>query len=305
MIQPSGAEPRKALFAPPDGKVLLIIGEDKISTDDYARTIGIVPGGTMLYTAIQDAQALDMPVDNGGGIQDGKYLLEKYPDSVIQVGLWMVGGLEGVVKGEYDGNIDKIGNWIIQAKRPVFLRIGYEFDLPANNYEPKAYRLAFRYIVDRLRKAGVTNAAYVWHSYANLPPYPLNDWYPGDDYVDWFAVSMFGTPNIYMKNFAKMAREHHKGFMIAESAPQGDGSKYGLTSWKLWYGSFFKFINEENVQVVCYIDLNWETLPMFKGQGWGDSRVQANEIVKKKWMDEVQDKKYLNASPGLFKLLEQ
>jgi Glycosyl hydrolase family 26 len=303
--KPSGAEPRKVLFSPPEGKVLLIVGEDKTSTDDYARGIGIIPGGTMVYTAIQDTGSLKTAVDNGGGIQDGQYLLDQYPHSVIQVGLWMVGGLEGTVKGDYDRNIDKIGVWIKQAKRPVFLRIGYEFDLPANNYDPKEYRLAFRYIVDRLRKEGVKNAAFVWHSYANLPPYPLEDWYPGDDHVDWFAVSVFGKPNIYMKNFAQMARKHHKGFMIAESAPQGDGSKYGMTSWNLWYESYFQFIHDEKVRIACYIDLNWETIPMFKGQGWGDSRVEANSIVKKKWLEEIQNGKYLNASPGLFKLLEQ
>ena len=259
----------------------------------------------MVYTAVQDAQALESPVDNGGGLQDGQYLLDQYPQSVIQVGLWMVDGLDKTVKGDYDRNIDRIGRWIKKAQRPIFLRIGYEFDLPANHYEPHAYRLAYRYIVDRLRKAGVANAAFVWHSYANLPAYPLEDWYPGDDYVDWFGVSIFGMPNIYMKNFAKMAREHHKGFMIAESAPQGDGSKYGMTSWKLWYGPFFKFIDEEGVQAVCYIDLNWETIPMFKGQGWGDSRVQANEIVKNRWINEIRKEKFLNASPGLFKSLGQ
>lgn len=303
-IKPSGAELRKVPFTPPKGKALLIVGQDRTSIREYVQSVGIIPGGTMLYTSIQDADGLDVAVDHGGGIHDGKYLLDHYPNSVLQIGLWMVGALDGIVNGQYDQNIDKIGAWIKKTKRPVFLRIGYEFDLLANNYEPQAYRLAFRYIVDRLRKEQVNNVAFVWHSYANLSQHPWEDWYPGDDYVDWFAVSVFERPNIYMKKFAESARQHHKGFMIAESTPEGLGTHLGVTSWKLWYEPYFQFINDEQVQIVCYIDYDWEKILMFKGQGWKDARVQANPIIKMKWMEEIKKDKYLNASPELFKLLE-
>jgi len=301
----SQAQSGRALFAPPEGKVLLIIGEDRTSINDYVKTIKIVPGGTMIYTSVQYADGLDSAVDYGGGVHDGQYLLNKYPNSVIQIGLWMVGALDGIVMGQYDDSIDKLGAWIKKAKRPVFLRIGYEFDLPDNKYEPSAYRQAFRYIVDRFRKANVRNVAYVWHSFANLTSRPWEEWYPGDDYVDWFAVSAFGTPNIYMKKFGEMARQHHKGFMIAESTPQGFGPVHGIHSWKLWYEPYFKFIEDEKVQIVCYIDYDWERIPMFSGQGWGNARVQDNKVVKQKWIEEIQKDKYLNASPDLFKLLEK
>ncbi len=300
----SEAGERHVPFTPPEGKVLLIVGEDKTSIDDYVHAVGVVPGGTMFYTSIQLADGLGSVADHGAGLQDGQYLLDQYPQSVMQMGLWMVGALDGVVRGDYDRNIDKIGVWIKKAQRPVFLRIGYEFDLPLNKYEPEVYRQAYRHIVDRLRAAQVRNVAYVWHSFSNLPQHPWADWYPGDDYVDWFAVSVFGKPNIYMKKFAEMARQHHKGFMIAEAAPSGSGTVYGEGSWKLWFDPFFQFIANEKVQVVSYIDLHWDVIPWSKGWGWGDSRVQANEIVKKHWMDEVLRDKYLQASSGLYKLLE-
>jgi hypothetical protein len=275
-------------------KVLFFIGEDKPSIDHYVKATGLIPAGTMVYTAIQDPGSLQGPVDNGGGIQDGQYLLDKYPHSAIQVGLWMNGALDDIPKGKYDQNIDTIGDWIKKANRPVYLRIGYEFDLPANDYEPRAYREAFRYIVRRLRKENVRNAYYVWHSYANLGTHPWKEWYPGDDYVDWFAISVFERPNIYMKKFAEMARQHHKELMIAESTPQGYGMVYGKNFWKLWFEPFFQFINDEKVRIVCYIDYDWESILMFKGQGWKDARVQSNEYVKTKWMQEIQKDKYNN-----------
>ncbi len=280
-------------FTPPEGKVLVIIGQDKGSIDDYVRGTGIVPGGTMVYTSVQEAEGLEAAADHGGGVQHGQYLLDQYPHGVLQVGLWMVDGLQGVVDGKYDNNIDKLGAWIMRARRPVFLRIGYEFDMPLNKYEPLAYIKAFRYIVDRLRKEQVNNVAYVWHSYANLPQHPWEDWYPGDGYVDWFAVSVFGRPNIYMKKFAEMARTHRKGFMIAESTPKGVGVSHGEATWQYWYAPFFRFIEDEKVQVVSYINYNWETKPQFAGQGWGDARIESNEMVKRRWKEEMAQDKYL------------
>lgn len=300
----SFAGDREVRFAPPEGKILLIIGQDKVSIGDYVRAVRTVPGGTMIYTSVQNVEGLETEANVGGGIHHGGYLLDKYPDSVLQIGLWMVDACEGIVKGELDGNIDKLGAWIQQAKRPVFLRIGYEFDLPLNHYEPQVYSQAFRYIVDRFRRSQINNVAYVWHSYANLPQHPWEDWYPGDDYVDWFAVSVFGKPNIYMKKFGELARQHHKGFMIAESTPRGIGTGWGEASWKNWFEPFFQFVSDEKVQVVSYIDFDWESIPMFRGQGWGDARIQANEIVKKRWLGEVLQDKYLQASPKLFKLLK-
>ena len=294
----------RARFAPPDGKVLLVIGTDKVSTDDYVRGTGIMPGGTMLYTSIQSVDSLDRAVDVGGGIQDGKYLLERYPQSVVQLGLWMVGGLEEVARGTYDANIDKLAAWIKSARRPVFLRIGYEFDLPANQYEPGPYKLAFRYIVDRIRAQGVTNVAFVWHSYANLPRYPWDDWYPGDEYVDWFAVSVFERPNVYARKFAERAREHHKGFMIAEATPERSGITHGQASWDHWFAPFFKFVEASRAEIVCYIPCDWDSIPMFKDWGWGDARVQTNPVVLRNWKDEILKDKYLHASPRLFKALE-
>lgn len=300
----SPAEAQKVPFAPPDGKVLLIIGEDKDSIDAYDLAIKIEPGGTMVYTSIQTGEGLYAPADSGGGTHNGQYLLVKYPNSVIQIGLYMVGALNGILAGKYDHKIHKLGAWIKQANRPVFLRIGYEFDLPENNYDPLTYQLAFRYIVDQLRKDKVNNVAFVWHSYANLPQSPVEAWYPGDDYVDWFAVSVFSQPNIYMKKFGEMAREHHKGFMIAESTPKGYGMVHGQSVWKLWFEPYFKFITDEKVQIVCYIDYDWESIPMFRGQGWEDARVQDNAYVKEKWIEEIKKDKYLNASLDLFDLLQ-
>src|SRR5205814_620405 len=125
------------------------------------------------------------------GVQDAQYFVNLYPDTTLQLALWMVDELDQVNAGALDANIRRLGDWIKQAKRPVYLRIGYEFDYPGNRYDPAKYVQAFRRIVGIFREQGVDNVATVWHSFASKTDRPMSDWYPGDDVVDWVAVTYF------------------------------------------------------------------------------------------------------------------
>jgi hypothetical protein len=288
-------------FLPPEGKTLLLIGQDERTIQNYINSTGHHPAGFMVYTSIQEMGGLNEPANHGAGVNHAQYLADNFPNAAFQIGLYMVDALEGIPQGNYDANIDVLAKWLKESKHPVYLRIGYEFDLPNNHYDPEKYKTAFRYIVDRLRASGVDNVAYVWHSYGFISPdKPLMDWYPGDDYVDFFAVSFFKAFNMGNMNFIlKRAGEHHKPFMIAEATPFGVGTADGERSWNLWFKPFFKFIQDNQIPVVSYINSDWESLPMFQGQGWGDARVQANSLVKERWLKEVQSDRYLKSAASL------
>lgn len=290
-------------FIPHEGKILFMIGQDKDTIDAYIEDIGIIPAGFMMYISIQEMESLYSSVDYGSGSQYFQYLVDNYPDTVMQIGLYMVGALEGVVDGSCDENIDKLGKWIKKTDRPVYLRIGYEFDFPENNYEPAKYIKAYKYIVNRFRQNNVQNVDYVWHSYASYISRSVLDWYPGDEYVDWFAISYFNGRTKYMDSMAQLSEEHNKPMMIAEATPRGVGTYYGEYALDKWFRPFFDFISEKNIKAVCYINSNWDEQPMWKGQGWGDARVQTNKIVKKAWLDEIKKEKYLHSSPELYKIL--
>jgi len=294
---------RKNKFVPPEGKILLIIGQDVNTIDTYVVDAGVIPGGFMVYTSVQNMEGIYSPVDYGAGVGHFQYLIDHYPNTVIQIGLYMVDALDGVIEGLYDENIDKLGEWIKKADRPVYLRIGYEFDGPHNHYEPSKYVKAYRYIVDRLKANGVNNVAYVWHAHSHSLRSPIEKWYPGDEYVDWIGISYFSQHYNYMMPVIEFAKQHHKSVIIAETTPQGIGTTFGEGSWKRWFQLFFNFIAEKNIRAICYINSNWEEQPMWKGQGWGDARIQANKIIKKRWLDEIGKEKYLQASPGLYKIL--
>jgi len=293
-----------AKFTPPDNKVLLIIGQDHQTIQNYLEAIGIIPAGFMIYTNIHYAEGLDSPSrDYGAGISYAQDLIDKYPNTVLQIGLYMVDALVDTYTGRYDESIDKFANWLKTINVPVYLRIGYEFDGPHNHYNPDDYRKAYRYIVDKFRSYGVNNVAYVWHAHAHSLRSPIEDWYPGDEYVDWVGISYFSQHHNYMIPAIKFAREHNKPVMIAEATPQGIGTTYGEKSWKRWFKPFFEFIEEYNIEAISYINSNWEAMPMWKGQGWGDARVHANTYIKEHWIEEIKKDRYLKSSKDLFSQL--
>lgn len=299
------SEPIKndARFIPPDGKVLLIIGQYKEAIDTYVKELEHVPAGLMVYTSVQHAEGIYDAFDHGGGAQHLQYEVEQYPNTVMQVGLYMVDVLKEIVNGVYDENLKKIGNWINDSNRPVYLRIGYEFDGPHNNYDPVLYIKAYHYIADKFQSMGITNISYVWHSYANYTKRPVMDWYPGDEYVDWVAVSYFSNMKESLERIVKIAEEKNKPLMIAEATPCGIGVTHEKNALNRWYEPFFRFISANDVKAVSYINCDWEALPMWKGQGWKDSRVEANPVIKKRWSKEMQKPKYLKSSSGLFSIL--
>jgi hypothetical protein len=293
----------RAKFQPPDGRILLILGQDVDTIHRYVEGTGLTPGGVMSYTSIQRLDGLDAPADHGAGPVHASELLERYPYAVLQLGLYMVDALDGVAAGEYDVQLERLAHWLKRIRRPVYLRVGYEFDAPPNHYEPEAYQRAYRRVVDVLRRQGVENAAYVWHSYAAKPARPVDAWYPGDEYVDWVGISYFGQAPEHQAAVMTFAQAHGKPVMIAEATPAGVGTAYDWLSWQGWFAEFFRFIKDHRIPVVSYINTDWDSQRMWKGQGWEDARVEANSSVKAAWLDEVTRPAYIHGSPDSRSLL--
>ena len=92
--------------------------------------------------------------------------------------------------------------------------------------------------------------------------------------------------------------------MICEATPQGVGTYFGKSSWKRWYRDFFKYVSDNDIKAISYINSNWDKLPMWKDWGWKDARVQANEEVKALWIEEISKEKYINSSKNLYNMLK-
>jgi len=284
-------------FEPPGHETLLIIGQQKETISQYVNQVGI-PAGFMTYTSLKDLEGLTSPADRGAGTQDAQDLVSSYPNTVLEVGLNLVGQLDDIDNGKYGENIKRLGDWIKQTKHPVFLRIGYEFDNPANNYDPIKYKMAYRRIVDQLRYVEhVNNVVFVWHS-NTYGHGSFKDYYPGDKYVDWVGMSYFEKDNEkWGRSLFQFADDRGKPKMICEASAWNTNTPEAKM---IWFKNFFTFVHQENVQAVGYIDSNWDQLPQFQNDKYGDARIEDDQNILKLW--KVQTRRgFLNASPRLYR----
>lgn len=306
---------QQSRFQPPVEKVLLILGQDLgaigggdfPNNDGYVDHIDPIPAGFTTYTSLSSLQGLTEPTNYGAGDVCAQNILDNpdFSETVLSIGLYLVGQLDDINKGKLDENIDRFSEWINRLNRPVFLRIGYEFNLPQNKYDAISYKTAFRYIVERMRRNAVHNVAFVWQSEGSGTKNQLEKWYPGDAYVDWLGYSHFHNKG---EGILQMGREKSKPVMIAEATPQGYvlKGKNGDEAWDEWFAPLFQHVedNKDVIQALCYINVNWDSQPMWKGQGWGDSRVQENNFVQSNWLDELSKGRWLFKSDTLFNLLQ-
>ncbi|MCP3995877.1 MAG: hypothetical protein GY722_12560 [bacterium] len=328
------------LFTPPPGQTLLIVGQDLGTISSYVDEVRDDPGGVTTYTDISEYNHQELLwglrnlVDWGSGEVNAAKLADLQPDAAMAIGVYLVDhsgtNLAHIADGTHDDAIDDLGAFITELDRPVYVRLGYEFDGEWNRYDPEQYIAAWQHVVDRWRATGVDNFAAVWQSatwpLGSYQGRPFGDWYPGDEYVDWMATSWFVFDQGIHDEFLDFAREHGKPVMIAEAAPRGYdigeltyGDPLQLTPdlapvtaeqiWDRWYAPFVAYVHEnaDVVRAVGYINADWDAQLMWRvsaGNGyWGDSRVQANEVILDRWLNEIGQPFWLHGSSDLSELL--
>lgn len=76
----------------------------------------------------------------------------------------------------------------------VFLRFGAEFDVWNNPADPENFKNAFRYVSTYFKQRN-PNVAIVWSPNQSSGYYTnVEDYYPGDEYVDWVGMSLYTMP---------------------------------------------------------------------------------------------------------------
>jgi uncharacterized glyoxalase superfamily protein PhnB len=149
---------------------------------------------------------------------------------------WREGGpdpmytMQRILDGEYDADLTR---WFANARDtgiPLMVEFGTEVDgdwFPWNGRwngggvttgygdplvadGPERFRDAYRHLVDLSRAAGAGNLTWVYH--VNGDSWPRKPWntpaayYPGDDYVDWIGVSIYGSqgPGEFSGSFRRL-----------------------------------------------------------------------------------------------------
>ena len=338
------ATKKRGKFEPSNGKVILFVGQELESiggTDQYRNGYFDhypAPGGFTQYTSFlpgfqsfgHSYQGLDglSAMSNWGDGPENMSLTVADPDfkySCLAIGLDISQGHDSITAaGGHDTLIFALAKWIKRLNdRPVFLRIGYEFDgFDWNHYRKEYYIPAFRRIKTKMDSMGVKNVAYVWQSKgAGATRNVMDAFYPGDDYVDWVAFSYF-IPADSSNPMIQFARDHHKPLFGAESSPvfldeHGVCKPLDLSkdadaawSWKDWFKPYFRTIrkNDDVIKAIHYINSPWKTRPMWKDNIYFkniDARITRNDSLRSWWLEETNKDMYLKSSDTLFRYLSQ
>jgi hypothetical protein len=292
------AEPRRVLF---------FAGQSREEFASYLKDVtqngkkAPFPAGATFYTSLT-LSGIDRPHANvrGDNHQDLWYLSQFKQPLLIQVALWMSPeDLKQVHRGQVDRNIQELGKKLNELKRPVFLRIGYEFDGPHNNYPPQDYIKAYRKIAIEMRK--YEQISLVWHSFALLDTFQKHDvmaWYPGDDVVDWIGISYFQvTEEGYFRKpnrdrLLEIAREKKLPVFISEASAlrftQRQQSLTGQDYWDYWYKPYIEFIRAHpEVKAASIIHVDWDSQQQHAFLKWGDSQLHTDKVILKNWLLEM------------------
>jgi hypothetical protein len=125
--------------------------------------------------------------------------------------------LDAILKGAFDDDFRAWGAAARKFGTPLIVEFGPEMNGswypwngswsgggetkayadPALPDGPEKFRDAYRHIIDVMRIAGARNILWVFH--VNYNDWPNEAWnrfenyYPGDEYIDWLAVSIYGA----------------------------------------------------------------------------------------------------------------
>ncbi len=282
------------------------------------------------------------PTNWGSGDQCVDCLVQRpeFAESVVNIGMYLAGpqaadgsmcrgrddcAIARLARGEFDRQLQVFADWLLGlGERPVLLRVGYEFDGSWNNYDPQQFKAGWRHIHDFLTGAGVRNVAYVYYTYGFASRDTLEQYWPGDDYVDWIGYSYFQLdPSVVGQGELAFARDKNLKVFLGEVTPHtGDCTRQiDLASdtdlGRQWIDNFFSHVedNRDLVRAVAYINEPWndvERAPMWQDQqdqncgGYfsrSNARLNDNPVLERYWAERISRPLYLNLEPDLYNRL--
>ena len=290
---------------PGPGKTQLIIGQIfQDEYEDFIQQVGLTPAGASIY-----GTAYTGSFEQGSGMGFVDYIESNQPGSTVLAAMSFKdnpggggygdvnSGLNGFINGLEDGDIDSYIN--IFRSRPntrFLLRIGYEVNATFIGMDARAYIAAYRHVVDRIRAANVPNVEFVYHPVRLFSD--VTAFYPGKNYVDWFALSIFNNdiclPNVSFSQVCSggvepdidrafnWAKQEGLPLMIAESSAQAPANNTE-NSFNDYLRRLNNLVIQFDVGVLVYINSDWRNFGF--DQNFTDARVQKFPGTQNFWLN--------------------
>lgn len=117
--------------------------------------------------------------------------------------------LDSIIRGNHDQYLANFARQASRYRHDILVRWGHEMNLSAygwsgycngaNSAAPQKFVQAYQHIVDIFRQNDANNIHWVWSpNHQSFPEQPWNEienYYPGDDYVDWIGVTGYNYSN--------------------------------------------------------------------------------------------------------------
>jgi hypothetical protein len=180
------------------------------------------------------------------------------PSDAVLLISWRGTSYDSITNGSQDAWIARQARTVAAYNRPVFLRWAWEMNGdwypwggPSNGNDPAAFVKAWRHVHQIFSREGADSVGWVWNpNYRSHPGQPWNDYdnyYPGDDYVDWVGISGYGTTTRSPEDLFGEIHERYsarKPLMITETSMPDSGGTIkadwidGLVAWMKQHPGF-------------------------------------------------------------------
>jgi len=215
-----------------------------------------------------------------------------------------------VLVGDADAQMRRLFEGIKAAGRPVLLRPGYEFNQHGNAYDPGPYPAAFQRVVRLAREVAPGLIATVWHAEPEgFRDRDFHAWDPGDDYVDWWGLSIFFPEYFtdpHVLSFLSEAGRRGKPVLIAECSPwfHGDASApvRGAASAAEaigWCDALFKLAAEHpQIKGLSVIVVDWRRLNAKFSQipgGLPNARLDVWPGLREHYTQAIADRRFIHS----------
>ena len=185
--------------------------------------------------------------------------------------------LQKIINGNFD---DELLKWADDAKKfgkPMMLEFGLEMNGNwfswsglYNGKDPEVFKNAYRHIIDIFRNRQADNITWAYHvNSGSDPDEPWNSvssYYPGDEYIDWIGMSIYGaqTPKDDWINVNDIFDDAYK--RLSEISPNKPLAifEFGTTENRRkpeWIKTFFELLKSEKysrIKAVSYWHSRWE-----------------------------------------------
>jgi hypothetical protein len=130
--------------------------------------------------------------------------------------------MQKFINGDFDAALHQYARDAKNTNVPLMIQFGHEVNLDSVSYNatynggnnktgygdpnlydgPERYRDAYRHVIDIFRQEGVNNVTWAFH--VNMGDWPeaawnrMQDYYPGDSYIDWVGMSAYGQRDQYV-----------------------------------------------------------------------------------------------------------